>query len=109
MFGFPTRVRNLYLKDPAQQGKLPSEDVVSREIDMAINSFAPGHEIVKDKKVYKSIGVAEYEYNKLNHTVRPKPKSLNVYNQPLYRCYKCGYSTIVNTESLKSAPFVGMR
>ena len=32
MFGFPTRVRNLYLKDPVLQGKLPSEDVVSRDI-----------------------------------------------------------------------------
>lgn len=76
MFGFPTRVRNLYLKDPVLQGKLPSEDVVSRDIDMAINSFAPGHEIVKDKKVYKSIGVVDYEYDKLNHLIKPKNQSL---------------------------------
>lgn len=107
MFGFPTRVRNLYLKDPVLQGKLPSEDVVSRDIDMAINSFAPGHEIVKDKKVYKSIGVVEYEYNKLNHTVRPKYNSLNVYNQPLCRCHNCGYSTIVDTEPHDSCPVCG--
>ena len=107
MFGFPTRVRNLYLKDPVLQGKLPSEDVVSRDIDMAINSFAPGHEIVKDKKVYKSIGVVEYEYNKLNHTVRPKHNSLNVYNQPLCRCHICGYSTIVDTEPQESCPVCG--
>ena len=107
MFGFPTRVRNLYLKDPELQGKLPSEDVVSRDIDMAINSFAPGHEIVKDKKVYKSIGVVEYEYNKLNHTVRPKYNSLNVYNQPLCRCHNCGYSTIVDTKPQDSCPVCG--
>ena len=107
MFGFPTRVRNLYLKDPVLQGKLPSEDVVSRDIDMAINSFAPGHEIVKDKKVYKSIGVVEYEYNKLNHTVRPKYNSLNVYNQPLCRCHNCGYSTIVDKEPQDSCPVCG--
>lgn len=107
MFGFPTRVRNLYLKDPVLQGKLPSEDVVSRDIDMAINSFAPGHEIVKDKKVYKSIGVVEYEYNKLNHTVRAKHNSLNVYNQPLCRCHNCGYSTIVDTEPQEICPVCG--
>ena len=41
--------------------KLPAEDIVSRDIDMALNSFAPGHEIVKDKKVYKSVGVVDYE------------------------------------------------
>lgn len=107
MFGFPTRVRNLYLKDPVLQGKLPYEDVVSRDIDMAINSFAPGHEIVKDKKVYKSIGVVDYEYNKLNHTVRPKYKSLNVYNQPLCRCHNCGYSTIVDTNPQNDCPVCG--
>lgn len=107
MFGFPTRVRNLYLKDPVLQGKLPSEDVVSRNIDMAINSFAPSHEIVKDKKVYKSIGVVDYEYNKLNHIVRPKYKSLNVYNQPLCRCHNCGYSTIVDTNPQDDCPVCG--
>ena len=107
MFGFPTRVRNLYLEDPVPQGKLPSEDVVSRDIDMAINSFAPGHKIVKDKKVYKSIGVVEYEYNKLNQTVRPKHNSLNIYNQPLCRCHNCGYSTIVDTEPQGSCPVCG--
>lgn len=107
MFGFPTRVRNLYLKDPVLQGKLPSEDVVSRDIDMAINSFAPGHEIVKDKKVYKSIGVVDYEYNKLNHTVKPKYQSLNVYNQPLCRCHTCGYSTIVDINPQDNCPVCG--
>lgn len=107
MFGFPTRVRNLYLKDPVVQGKLPSEDVVSRDIDMAINSFAPGHEIVKDKKVYKSIGVVEYEYNKLNHTIKPKHNSLNIYKQPLCRCHNCGYSTIVDNDSQENCPVCG--
>ena len=107
MFGFPTRVRNLYLKDPALQGKLPSEDVVSRDIDMAINSFAPGHEIVKDKKVYKSIGVVDYEYNRLNHLIKPKNQSLNVYKQPLCRCNICGYSTIVETNQLDECPVCG--
>lgn len=107
MFGFPTRVRNLYLKDPVIQGKLPSEDVVSRDIDMAISTFAPGHEIVKDKKVYKSIGVVDYEYNKINHTVKPKYNSLNIYVQPLCSCHHCGYSTIVDTDSLESCPVCG--
>ncbi len=104
MFGFPTRVRNLYLSEPK---KLPAEDLVSRDIDMAINSFAPGHEIVKDKKVYKSIGVVDYEYNKLDHTVRAKAKSLNVYVQPLCRCHTCGYSTIVDTNPLSNCPVCG--
>lgn len=90
MFGYPTRVRNLYLSEPK---KLPWNDVVDRDIDMAINSFAPGHEIVKDKQIYKSVGVVEYEYNK-SHIPVAKKNSLNPYPQSLFRCFSCGYSTI---------------
>lgn len=91
MFGFPTRTRNLYLSEPK---KLPAEDVVSRDIDMALNSFAPGHEIVKDKKVFRAVGIADYEYNKATHIVQVKHNSLNKYRHPLHRCKNCGYSTI---------------
>lgn len=101
MFGFPTRTRNLYLSKPK---KLPAEDIVSRDIDMALNSFAPGHEIVKDKKVYKAIGVVDYEYNKHTHIVQPKFNSLNPYKHPLYRCNYCGYSTINQEEVPGSCP-----
>lgn len=97
MFGFPTRTRNLYLKKP---NKLPSDDVVSRDIDMALSSFAPGHEIVKDKKVYKAVGVVDFEYSK-EHLIKPKYNSLNLYAHPLNRCKCCGYSTINQEESDK--------
>ena len=103
MFGFPTRTRNLYLSMPK---KLPSEDVVSRDIDMALNSFAPGHEIVKDKKVYKAVGVVEYEYNK-SHIIRPKSNSLNVYRQPLNRCEICGYTSISPESTPNTCPVCG--
>lgn len=104
MFGFPTRTRNLYLGEPK---KLPAENVVSRDIDMALSSFAPGHEIVKDKKIYKSIGVVDYEYNKETHIIQPKQNSLNEYKIPLYRCTSCGYSTINNNERTTICPVCG--
>lgn len=103
MFGFPTRTRNLYLSRPK---KLPSEDVVSRDIDMALNSFAPGHEIVKDKKVYKAVGVVDYEYNK-SHIIRPKSNSLNVYRQPLNRCQICGFTSISQEDTPDLCPVCG--
>lgn len=90
MFGFPTRTRNLYLTEPK---KLPWDDVVDRDIDMAINSFAPGHEIVKDKRIYKSVGIVDYEYSN-HHFVAPKKNSLNPYSKLLFRCFSCGYSAI---------------
>lgn len=94
MFGFPTRTRNLYLSEPK---KLPAEDIVSRDMDMALNSFAPGHEIVKDKKVYKAVGIVDYKYSS-SHLPVPKNNSLNKYKQPLFRCSSCGYSTILEND-----------
>lgn len=90
MFGFPTRTRNLYLRKP---DKLPSEDIVTRDIDMAINTFAPGHELVKDKKIFTAVGVADYKYDTQN-VVSLKENSLNIYHKPLFRCKNCGYSTL---------------
>lgn len=103
MFGFPTRTRNLYLSKPQ---KLPSEDVVSRDIDMALNSFAPGHEIVKDKKVYKAVGVVDYEYSK-SHIIRPKSNSLNIYRKPLNRCQICGFTSINQDSDPNTCPVCG--
>lgn len=91
MFGFPTRVRNLYLKHPGN--KLPSEDVVSRDMDIAIGSFAPGCEIVKDKLVYKAVGVVDYEYDKVGK-VKVKNRSLSVIHNKLHKCKNCGFSSV---------------
>lgn len=102
MFGFPTLTRNLYLKEP---DKLPAEDVVSRDIDMALSSFAPGHEIVKDKKVYLAVGVVDYAFS--SGRIVPKANSLNPYRKPLHRCSNCGYSTISGGEEDNLCPVCG--
>jgi hypothetical protein len=59
MFGFPTKTRFLYEKKP---DNLPPENVVDRNLDMAISEFAPGSEIVKDKKILKPVGVVHYQW-----------------------------------------------
>jgi hypothetical protein len=57
MFGFPTKVRVLYENHPDQ---LPAENLVDRNLDIAISEFAPGSEIIKDKKVLKPVGLVHY-------------------------------------------------
>jgi len=59
MFGFPTNVRYLYESYPS---KLPPENITDRNMDIAISAFAPNSEIVKDKKVLKSVGLVSYGY-----------------------------------------------
>ena len=59
MFGFPSRVRPLYLRRP----RLPHEigDAgIGRALGIAISQFAPGSETVKDKTVYTAAGLVHY-------------------------------------------------
>ena len=59
MFGFPTNVRQLFTQRryPANPWP-PVVGTIDRELDMAISQFAPGSQIVKDKAVHASFGVA---------------------------------------------------
>ncbi|MEF2279904.1 DEAD/DEAH box helicase [Deinococcus sp. YIM 134068] len=60
MFGFPTRVRNLYLSRlENMSGQLTEADSVDRDLDLAIGSFAPGAQIVKDKLIHTVHGVLD--------------------------------------------------
>ena len=60
MFGFPTGVRYLYHKPPQRGDWPPTSGVVDRDIEIAINQFAPGAETIKDKKIHTSIGIVSY-------------------------------------------------
>ena len=59
MYGMPTRNRELY-SGFIYDNDSPEETLssVSRDIEMAITSFAPGAQVTKDKRVITSIGFA---------------------------------------------------
>ena len=59
MFGFPTRVRNLYHDWP--RGMWPPPPSIDRDLSIAISEFAPGSELVKDKTLYTAIGLLEFK------------------------------------------------
>lgn len=88
MFGFPTRVKYMYEEKPF---KLPPINVTDRDVDLAISTFAPGSEIVKDKKVLKSVGVVHYVY--FNGAIAERD-GRNVLKTLVIICEKCGYTTI---------------
>lgn len=104
MYGFPTSTRNLYLEVPT---KLPAEKVVSRDAEMALSSFTPGHEIVLDKMVYRAVGIVDYTYHKGSTLPEPKENSLNPYRKPLHRCASCGYSTVNSIAQTGVCPVCG--
>lgn len=58
MFGFPTRARYLYHRQPRTW---PPRDVVDRDLELAISMFAPGAETVKERTIHTAIGVVHYQ------------------------------------------------
>lgn len=57
MFGFPTRARLLYHKQPKNW---PPRHTVDRDLELAISMFAPGAETVKERAIHTAIGVGHY-------------------------------------------------
>lgn len=95
MFGFPTQARNLYCSRPPKQKKEKSlDDVVSRNEEEALYSFAPGSEIVKDKKVYKSVGFIDYAVEQGEYIIKD---GLNRYEESLFCCDECNVSLFEKT------------
>ncbi|QFI67983.1 DEAD/DEAH box helicase [Sinorhizobium alkalisoli] len=57
MFGFPTRARLLYHRQPRNW---PPRQTVDRDLELAVSMFAPGAETVKERTIHTAIGVAHY-------------------------------------------------
>lgn len=73
MFGFPTRIRFLYHDRPSRAYPWPPEDVIDRELDIAISQFGPGAETVKDGLIHTAIGVVDYRPQGNNIIEEPGP------------------------------------
>ena len=86
MFGFPTRVRNLY------SGRVESRPdaltVSERPLGIAVSTFAPGAQVVRDGWVHTAAGFADYVPSKGGwRPVDPLSSRLHV-----ARCVDCGCS-----------------
>jgi DEAD/DEAH box helicase domain-containing protein len=92
MFGFPSRVRQLYASRVYEKAKLESAVVSDRALDVAISSYAPGSEQVKDGLRHTCVGFAAYE------TKGPKawPRDPLGAPTPVARCRDCGEMTMAD-------------
>lgn len=61
MFGFPSRVRYLYTQLPSASYPWPPRGAIDRDIAIAVSSFAPGSETVRDNAVFTATGIAAFE------------------------------------------------
>lgn len=102
MFGFPTQIRYLYEAKPTS---FPPKKVTDRPMDLALTSFTPGCEIVKDKKVLKSIGFINYE--SIRWQLEPRD-GLHIYKgNKLLNCRNCSYVALVDKSEDNKCPVCG--
>lgn len=86
MFGFPTKVRHLYQSKPKE---LPWKETISRELDLAISTFAPGSEVVKDKQIFTAVGFVNYEKRgEIQELPGTNPLEIEIRS-----CKNCGFTT----------------
>jgi DEAD/DEAH box helicase domain-containing protein len=96
MFGFPTRVRNLYVGSPE---KWPDPNAVSRPLEIAISQFAPGSETVRDKQILQAVGIVDYTPGLPN----PRSKEGIGWQSRCGVCYRC-HSLVINPSSNDACP-----
>ncbi|MEV4633548.1 DEAD/DEAH box helicase [Rhodococcus coprophilus] len=107
MFGFPTKVRNLYLRKPTSTYPWPPKNLIDRDAAMAVSQFAPGAELVRDGTVYPAAGVAAYK--RVGKTVVPEENPLGVIRF-IDICRSCSYleeSTSGEADPTASCPRCG--
>ena len=90
MFGFPTKVRALYWRRPDALDDDEAAQVSSRSLDMAISSFAPGAEVLKDKEIHTCTGFAAWDYS----SGLPRPADPLGAPKLIARCPECGATEI---------------
>jgi DEAD/DEAH box helicase domain-containing protein len=90
MFGFPTRVRDLWGGPGRTRNDLEKMSISQRSLDFAIAGFAPGAEVVREGEVHTCVGFAAYEIRGTQVTARD-PLGSPI---PLRACTNCGATTI---------------
>ena len=84
MFGFPTRVRDLYKTTP----KSSSDDdaiLSSRPLDAAVSMFSPGSEVPRDHQVHTVVGFAAYDLGSaFSKPIDPLGHKINI-----AKCLQC--------------------
>ncbi|HZU17016.1 MAG TPA: DEAD/DEAH box helicase [Candidatus Dormibacteraeota bacterium] len=101
MFGFPSQVRYLFTCEPRSSYPWPPRGAVDRDLRIAVSEFAPGNEVVVDKRVHRVAGCVAYRPLSLGRPQVLDPLGevrevglcdvcRSVDEQPGDRCRNCG-------------------
>jgi DEAD/DEAH box helicase domain-containing protein len=100
MFGFPSRSRELYDRWIHNKAELEQHSVSDRALDMAISSFAPGAQVIKEGWVHTCAGFAAYEVKGPRVlAIDPLGPEISV-----LRCLQCNSATVASEETPANCP-----
>lgn len=101
MFGFPTRVRPLYGARPRNRTELTTNQVADRPLDMAVSSFAPGAQVVKDGNLHTAVGFAAFD-------VKPRRiEPRDPLGQPVFMARCSGCQAVAIDQATEVCPSCG--
>jgi DEAD/DEAH box helicase domain-containing protein len=90
MFGFPSRVRNLYGKPLDSKSSDDDGLIADRSLDMAVRNYAPGSQVVRDQEVHTATGFAAYQKSRGRlRAVEPLGEAFAI-----NRCRQCAWTHV---------------
>jgi DEAD/DEAH box helicase domain-containing protein len=90
MFGFPTRVRQLWSRWANSREDLDTYSISDRPLDQAISNFSPGAEVVREGRIHTSAGFVAYDVKaERAFTVDPLGEPIS-----LLKCESCAAVSI---------------
>jgi DEAD/DEAH box helicase domain-containing protein len=100
MFGFPTRVRQLYSRWIRSREDLDNFAVSDRSLDQAIGNFSPGSEVTREGSIHTCVGFAAYDVK------AGKASSIDPLGAPIdvLRCVSCGLIEVAENEDTPPCP-----
>lgn len=103
MFGFPTRVRELYSRWINTQDDLDEFAISDRPLDQAITNFAPGAEVTREGAIHTCVGFAAYEVRGGRaSSIDPLGPAID-----LLRCASCGLTEVAEDPEPAACPACG--
>jgi DEAD/DEAH box helicase domain-containing protein len=103
MFGFPTRVRELWSRWIKSRDDLEKHSISSRALDVAIANFSPGSEVVREGEIHTCVGFAAYDL-KGGRAVAIDPMGDPI---DLLQCKVCGATTLAPEDPPSSCDACG--
>ena len=100
MFGFPTRVRQLYSRWIKSREDLETYTVSDRSLDQAIANFSPGSEVTREGSIHTCVGFAAYDV-KAGQAVPMDPLGKPI---DLLRCATCGLTEVAEGPDPAACP-----